>query len=288
MTQRTDARPRWGHNYTFVTARRLAFAPASARLSGVVDFMEISMRIRNRCASHIVIGLLLLCATTAMPSSAQTFTNVTRFDLTNGLEPGPLTLGTDGNFYGSTFFGGNLSPCGGYGCGTIFKLTPDGALTTLYSFNGIDGVNPERLVQGSDGNFYGMTFCSLQQGHKRLPLPAGNSRNKKSLPSSILFCDGPGSVFRISPNGSLVFLHTFDGADGWVGVGALVVGTDGNLYGASGLGGADQKGTIFKDDSERCADRAVQLCRRGRFVAARRAGASHGWRLLRHYPGWRG
>lgn len=220
---------------------------SSAQHSGVIDSIKVPMPIRNRCASPNIICLLLLCAATAMPSPAQTFTTIARFSLTNGLQPGPLTLGTDGNFYGSTFFGGDLSTCGGYGCGTIFKLTPAGALTTLYSFNGTDGVNPDRLVQGSDGNFYGMTSCSLQQGREGLSLSARNSRSKKSLPNgSVLFCEGPGSVFRISPDGVLVFLHTFNGADGWLGVGALVEGTDGNFYGASGLGGARQDGTIFK------------------------------------------
>lgn len=68
---------------------------------------------------------------------------------------------TDGNFYGTTGNGGaNQAPCNGYGCGTVFKITPNGALTTLYSFcsqqNCVDGGSPfAALVQATDGNFYG-------------------------------------------------------------------------------------------------------------------------------------
>jgi len=51
-----------------------------------------------------------------------------------------LTLGTDGSFYGTTQEGGDMACGSGYGCGTIFKPTPRGSLTTLYSFtSGADG-----------------------------------------------------------------------------------------------------------------------------------------------------
>ena len=79
----------------------------------------------------------------------------------NGLDGGnpqaALLQGTDGNFYGTTYAGGpNASAAG-----TVFRITPDGNLTTLYSFSGSDGANPAcALVQGSDGSFYGTT----QQG----------------------------------------------------------------------------------------------------------------------------
>jgi uncharacterized repeat protein (TIGR03803 family) len=66
---------------------------------------------------------------------------------------------TDGNFYGTTAFGGNGEPTGCQnGCGTIFKITPAGALTTLHSFDKTDGVYPAGgLLQGTDGNLYGTT-----------------------------------------------------------------------------------------------------------------------------------
>jgi uncharacterized repeat protein (TIGR03803 family) len=62
--------------------------------------------------------------------------------------------GNDGGLYGTTSYGGTNG-----GAGTVFRITTNGALTTLYSFTGTyDGSNPDtRLVQGSDGNFYGTT-----------------------------------------------------------------------------------------------------------------------------------
>ena len=72
-----------------------------------------------------------------------------------------LVQGTDGNLYGTTAFGGAGHYCGisPGGCGTVFKITPTGTLTTLYSFcpGGDpcpDGAFPNGLVQATDGNFY--------------------------------------------------------------------------------------------------------------------------------------
>ena len=76
-----------------------------------------------------------------------------------------MILGTDGNFYGTTGQGGayqNSSCSPSNGCGTIFKITPTGELTTLYSFcaetNCPDGSRPGALVQGTDGKLYGGTY----------------------------------------------------------------------------------------------------------------------------------
>jgi uncharacterized repeat protein (TIGR03803 family) len=79
----------------------------------------------------------------------------------NGYIPlGGLTLGTDGNFYGTTQQGGATNCNFGYGCGTFFKLTPAGVLTTLFIFPGdySEGSYPyAAAIQGTDGNFYGTT-----------------------------------------------------------------------------------------------------------------------------------
>ena len=150
-------------------------------------------------------------------------TTIHNFDLTDGSDPqAALTLGTDGNFYGTTNGGGaNKTACGGLGCGTIFKITPAGALTTLYSFcaqaDCPDGASPGALVQGSDGNFYGTTYLG-----------------------GTCF-SGCGTVFKITPNGALTTLHRFnatgDGGTSPYYQAGLVQGTDGNFYGTTTQGG---------------------------------------------------
>lgn len=78
--------------------------------------------------------VLLLCAA-AIASHAQTLTTLATFNGTNGRAPQSLIQGADGNFYGTTASGGNSG-------GTVFKMTPGGALTTLYSFSLADGSYP--------------------------------------------------------------------------------------------------------------------------------------------------
>jgi uncharacterized repeat protein (TIGR03803 family) len=134
-----------------------------------------------------------------------------------------LVLGLDGNLYGTTTVGGtNLFTCEGPGCGTIFKITPSGQLTTLYSFcslpNCADGAVPQAgLVLGNDGNFYGTTASGGKY-------------------------DSSGTVFRISPTGKFESLYSFcsqnncpDGADPST---ALIQGANGNFYGTTYDGGA--------------------------------------------------
>ena len=108
---------------------------------------------------------LLLCAATAIASPAQTFTTLVSFDEPNGRQPRySVVQGTDGNLYGTTQNGG------AYDYGTVFKMTPTGTLTTLYSFcpqvpNCTDGADPfAGLVVGTDGNFYGTTCCGGANG----------------------------------------------------------------------------------------------------------------------------
>jgi uncharacterized repeat protein (TIGR03803 family) len=88
-----------------------------------------------------------------IPALAQTFTTLASFDGPNGLNPEYTSLiqGLDGNLYGSTTQGGSS------GFGTIFEITPAGALATLHTFSGTDGANPTGLVQTADGAFYGIT-----------------------------------------------------------------------------------------------------------------------------------
>jgi uncharacterized repeat protein (TIGR03803 family) len=134
-----------------------------------------------------------------------------------------LVQGSDGSFYGTASNGGKTNINAGRGWGTVFKISASGALTSLYSFTGLnDGGNPlAGLVQGSDGNFYGTTYGG--------------------------FFNGSGTVFQISAAGALSTLYSFtngnDGANPYAG---LVQGSDGNFYGTTSTGGAKGFGTVFQ------------------------------------------
>ncbi|HEY3853348.1 MAG TPA: choice-of-anchor tandem repeat GloVer-containing protein [Verrucomicrobiae bacterium] len=149
-------------------------------------------------------------------------TTLVQFDATNGGFPhAGLTLGSDGNFYGTTFYGGNLALNGGGGDGTVFQMTPEGVLTTLVEFNGATGANPGApLAQGSDGNFYGTTH-------------AGGVHNL-------------GTVFQMAPDGSLNRLVSFNSSNGDSPTAGLVEGIDGNFYGTTYSGGLNGLGTVFQ------------------------------------------
>jgi uncharacterized repeat protein (TIGR03803 family) len=179
-------------------------------------------------------AVLLLCATTALTISAQTFTTLHIFNYTDGASPyyGALVQGTDGNLYGTTSAGG------ANGGGTVFKISPSGTLTTLYDFCAQtvntqcpDGQSPQGgLIQGADGNFYGTT-------------EEGGANN-----------DG-GTVFKITPSGTLTTLYSFCSqtgcADGATPISALVQTANGDFYGTTAFGGANCApvngcGTVFK------------------------------------------
>jgi uncharacterized repeat protein (TIGR02543 family) len=167
-----------------------------------------------------IIALLVFCVAITIVAPSQVLTTLTSFTGPDGYSPSTLVFGTDGNLYGTTAVGGSSQ---GIGFGTVFTVTTAGALTSLYSFQGgNDGGGPQAaLVQGSDGNFYGTTVY-------------GGSSN--------LY----GTVFRVTPTGSLTTIHSFNLSDGYGPYAALVQGTDGLLYGSTIYGGPSNAGTIFK------------------------------------------
>jgi uncharacterized repeat protein (TIGR03803 family) len=199
------------------------------------------------------------------------------FNGTNGSHPlAPPVQGSDGNFYGTTTCGGTNG-----NNGTVFQMTPAGALTTLVSFNGTNGGYPAPgLVQGSNGNFYGTTILggANNLGTVFQVTPAGalatlvsfNGTANGSSPYAGLVqgtdgyfygttagggANGGGTVFRMTPAGALTRLVSFSGADGWEPAGGLVQAADGYFYGTTVWGGNLSLnagwgfGTVFKMSS---------------------------------------
>jgi uncharacterized repeat protein (TIGR03803 family) len=184
--------------------------------------------------------VFLFITMAAIASHGQTtFTSVVSFEGTDGANPqSSFIQGSDGNFYGTARFGDLPGQnCVYPGCGTASRLTPEGALTVLYTFCSrafcADGADPGGLVQSSNGNIYGITeiggtgaYCTINGG-----------------------C---GTVFSITPAGKLTTLYSFcsqaDCSDGYVGwtIPGLIQATNGHFYGTTYGGGAHGYGTVFE------------------------------------------
>jgi uncharacterized repeat protein (TIGR03803 family) len=150
-----------------------------------------------------------------------TFTELVDFNFSNGSYPtAGLIRASDGNFYGTTRGGAPN------GYGTVFRMTPDGNLTTIFAFHGTDGSGPQALIQARDGNFYGTTSV-------------GGAQNA-------------GTVFRLTPDGVLTSLCSLMGTNGSTPQAGLVQGPDGHLYGTASQGGIVDSGngsgygTVFR------------------------------------------
>jgi uncharacterized repeat protein (TIGR03803 family) len=178
-----------------------------------------------------------------------------------------LTLGTDGNFYGTTTDGND-------NVGTVFRVTSSGAVTTLATFHYTNGANPfAGLTLGNDGSFYGTTFNYGSVGTVFQVTTNGNLTTLASFYGTnganpyggvTLGNDGSfygttegggynnGSIFRVSTCGEITSLVNFSGTNGSEPTSALVLGNDGNFYGTTGQGGASYNGqnvgvgTVFK------------------------------------------
>jgi uncharacterized repeat protein (TIGR03803 family) len=145
-----------------------------------------------------------------------------------------------GNLFGTTSDGGGTDCDDGFGCGTVFKLAPDGTETVLHAFaGGSDGTLPQaRLIRDESGNFYtttavgGRTDCEV-----------------------VTFEHGCGTVFKLAADGTETVLYAFRGrkhGDGAYPGAGLIQDKAGNLYGMTAQGGGNRChpyhgcGTIFK------------------------------------------
>jgi len=174
------------------------------------------------------------CGTVFSITTAGGFSMLHEFSSTDGSNPwADPVLGSDGNLYGAAQVGGMTSESGSFCCGSVYRISSQGAFSTLYPFCSLpdcaDGDNPVWLIQGSDGNFYGTT-------------ESGGTHHG-------------GTVFQLTPSGSLTTLYSFTGGSDGAFPQFLMQGSDGNFYGTTHLAGTHTNsdlncsegcGTIFK------------------------------------------
>jgi len=164
---------------------------------------------------------------------------------TDGDAPNALIQATDGNFYGTT----GLSSISAINDGTIFKMSPSGVLTTLYSFAGTVGAFPAApLVQAPNGDFYGTTASGgINSG---------------------------GTIFKITPTGTLTTLYSFcrerECADG-NSPGTLVQAANGDFYGTT-LGAGGIEGTVFKITPTGTLTTLYEFCSQGSYLNCPKTG----------------
>jgi uncharacterized repeat protein (TIGR03803 family) len=186
--------------------------------------VQISAKSLNPLTRRLACGLFVILLTSSAAvanGGAAKINTLAFFSGLNGSSPlAGLLSGNDGNLYGATSQGGiNGPPFAGYG--TVFKLTPSGTLTTLFSFNNANGAKPVGgLIQVGEGNLFGTTSL-------------GGAANL-------------GVLYRITTNGSFVVLVSFSGTNGSNPSGRLLAGSDGFLYGTTQFGGSSNQGTVFR------------------------------------------
>jgi uncharacterized repeat protein (TIGR03803 family) len=180
--------------------------------------------------SASIIGGAFKISPISTPNGVFTFAKLHTFNPTveGWSSQSGFSVGTDGNFYGTTTI--NSISVGVNGPGTIFRMMPTGSVTQTHNFvtAGINAAsnNASPPVQGRDGNFYGTTFAGGKNGH--------------------------GAIYKLTPAGVFSIFYHFDGVHGSRPVAPLVLSGDGNLYGTTRDGGVIPNcvncshGTVFK------------------------------------------
>jgi uncharacterized repeat protein (TIGR03803 family) len=231
-------------------------------------------------ATALVFGSLFAVA--SMPiAQAQTFTVLYTFTGGgDGAGPnGSLIQDAAGNLYGTAFGGGDNSKCifsGNTGCGTVFKLSPEGQLTVLHVFEGApdDGSFPlAQLVFDPAGNLYsttqeggtvnGGTVFKVDTGGKETVLHSFTGGRDGEEPDAGLVIDNAGNlygsavhggnprcdcgvVFGVDAAGKETVLHRFKPFEGTYPESGVIRDASGNLYGTAVVGGNNNNGTVFK------------------------------------------
>jgi len=186
-----------------------------------------------------------------MQGGGISLTTLHRFNGLDGTNPdGSLIQASDGNLYGITVYGGTNFGCQvlGQACGTIYKVSPSGAFTTLHNFcsepNCTDGALPYAgLIQAADGNLYGTTLL-------------GGSNDSCGV-------DACGTIFKMSPSGQFTTVHSFTLTDGSQPFAPLVQDNNGNLYGTTYEGGLYNGGVVFKVGTDGSVTTLHDFCPEG-------------------------
>jgi uncharacterized repeat protein (TIGR03803 family) len=212
-------------------------------------------------------------------TSQGALTTLHDFNVIDGSTPvAGLVQAVDGNLYGTTASGGTGSDCvPNGGCGTVFRISLGGSLTTLHSFDGVDGESPYgTFIQATDANLYGTTVGGGLFGYGtifRMTLKgklttihsfrgadgsAPEGRLIQSAGDGNIYgttyyggdpnCNQPlgcGTVFEVENGGRLTTLHVFESSDGMGPYAGLLQDTNGTFYGTTYLGGTENNGTVF-------------------------------------------
>lgn len=186
--------------------------------------ISTALSLYRRTPAAIAGCLAAVALTTALLSAsaqAQTYSVLYNFgtystDASTPKNPGALAQGRDGNLYGTTLSGGTTNQ------GAVYRITPAGALSVLYNFDGTHGSAPSGgLILGTDGNLYGAA----------------------SAGGTLDF----GTVFKITPHGTLTVIYNFQGSDdGCAPVASPIQGSDGNLYGTTSYCGSFGHGGVYR------------------------------------------
>jgi uncharacterized repeat protein (TIGR03803 family) len=226
--------------------------------------------------------LLMFCMAAAISSPAQTFTTLASLGKTTGDFPkASLVQGLDGNYYEVTTEGGPYTfyPCSTFGCGTVFKISPGGTVTLVHNFNGSDGnFSSTGLALATNGDFYGTsgggatssscpsacgTVFVMTAGGTLRVLHSFNGTDGSAPLGLVQALDGNfygttqfgganngGTFFQMTPRGAVTTLYNFcsqtNCADGSFPIGTVVQATNGNFYGTTINGGANNWGTVFE------------------------------------------